>query len=421
MRAASRPIQRPIDAKLLVVDRRGRVSHRNRVDFVQALRPGDLVIANDAATLPASLCGRHLPTRRAIEVRLAGRDSLAPHSVHRFTAVLFGDGDFRTRTEDRPLPPVVTPGDRLRLGPLQATITDLLWNHPRLVRLEFEGSSREIWEGLAAHGRPIQYAHVPTAIAVWDTWTRIAGPPVAFEPPSAGFVIDWNALRLMTTRGIRFATLTHAAGISSTGDPQLDARLPFDEPYEIPSRTARLIASARDDGARIVAIGTTVVRALEHAATFPGSVRVGEGLANQRIGPHTRLRIVDAILSGTHEPGTSHYELLRAFVDGRTLGRMDRALVAHGYRTHEFGDSILVERRATGRTSVVQRIDDGANRGADGDPTEHANRPGDREAFGIVRAAETPAPHVAAPRADPCADEQAVPDRIPLAAPDHRL
>src|SRR5262249_34140017 len=90
---------------------------------------------------------------------------------------------------------------------------------------------------------------------------------------------------------------------------------------------------------RIVAVGTTVVRALEHAGG-----RAGTGVATQRIGAGTKLRIVDAILSGTHEPGTSHYELLRAFVDDVTLARADAALVAHGYRTHEFGDSVLMHR-----------------------------------------------------------------------------
>jgi S-adenosylmethionine:tRNA ribosyltransferase-isomerase len=421
MIAASRPVQRSTDAKLLVVDRQARVRHWSRADFVQALHPGDLVIANDAATLPASLTGHHLPSGRKIEVRLAGRDSLAPDSVKRFTAVLFGDGDFRMRTEDRPLPPAVKPGDQVRLGPLRATITDVLWNHSRLVRLEFDGPARAIWEGLARHGRPIQYAHMPAPIALWDTWTRIAGPPAAFEPPSAGFVIDWNALAVMTQRGIHFATLTHAAGISSTGDPILDAMLPFDEPYEIPLRTADLVARVRAEGGRIIAIGTTVVRALEHAATSHGSLRAGEGLADQRIGRETRLRVVDAILSGTHEPGTSHYELLRAFVDGETLGRMDRELNAHGYRTHEFGDSVLVERHCAGRLSVVERVDDGANCGADADAAENPDRPGDRETFAVVRSTNAPAPDIAARRTDPRADEQALPHGVALAALHGRL
>ena len=216
-------------------------------------------------------------------------------------------------------------GDRLALGPLAATIVRRLRDHPRLVALEFEGPPGAIWEGLARHGRPIQYAHVPQPLVLWDTWTPIAGPPVAFEPPSAGFVLDWRALSSMAKRGVRFATITHAAGMSSTGDPLLDALLPFDEPYRIPERTAREIVHARAEGRRVIAIGTTVVRALEHAAARDGIVRAGEGLATQRIGPSSRLRVVDAILSGTHEPGSSHYELLRAFADDATLGRIDRS------------------------------------------------------------------------------------------------
>jgi S-adenosylmethionine:tRNA ribosyltransferase-isomerase len=166
---------------------------------------------------------------------------------------------------------------------------------------------------------------------------------VAFEPPSAGFVLDWAALASLTARGIRFATITHAAGISSTGDAELDALLPFDEPYRIPAFTARAIQSARAGGGRIMALGTTVVRALEHAAAATGIVPAGEGVATQRIGPSTLLRVVDAILSGTHEPGASHYELLRAFADNETLTAISRELDAHDYRTHEFGDSIFLE------------------------------------------------------------------------------
>jgi S-adenosylmethionine:tRNA ribosyltransferase-isomerase len=183
------------------------------------------------------------------------------------------------------------------------------------------------------------------SLALWDVWTRIAGPPVAFEPPSAGFVLDWQLLAAVRRQGVEFATLTHAAGISSTGDPQLDAQLPFDEPYRIPDSTAALIRRTRASGGRIIAIGTTVVRALEDAACEDGTVRAGEGIARLRIGGATHLRVVDMILSGTHEPGTSHYELLHAFADPATLSRADRELQAHRYRTHEFGDSVLIAKR----------------------------------------------------------------------------
>ena len=109
------------------------------VAFVEFLCPDDVVIANDAATLPASLSGVHQQTGKPIEVRLAGRPSLDPMDVKRFSAVVFGEGDFHMRTEDRPLPPVLKVGDTLLLGPLRATVEGLL-DHPRLVSLLFSGT-----------------------------------------------------------------------------------------------------------------------------------------------------------------------------------------------------------------------------------------------------------------------------------------
>jgi S-adenosylmethionine:tRNA ribosyltransferase-isomerase len=347
MNAANRPAQRPTDAKLLVVDACRRIGHAPRSAFVELLRRGDLVVANDAATLPASLRGVHGRTGTPVEVRLAGRFSLKPEDVNRFSAVVFGAGDFHTRTEDRPAPPPLSAGDRLVLGPLRATVEHTL-GHARLVSLLFDGSADEVWAGLARHGRPIQYAHVPEPLALWDVWTRIAGPPVAFEPPSAGFALDWRALASMRVRGVEFETITHAAGISSTGDEELDRLLPFDEPYRIPEATAAAVKRAKARGGRVVAVGTTVVRALEHAASVSGHVRAGHGVATQRIGPSSRLRVVDAILSGTHERGTSHYELLRAFLDEETLRLATAELDARGYLTHEFGDSVLIERVVPG-------------------------------------------------------------------------
>ena len=343
MIAAARPIQRPGDAKLLVINRDGRISHGLRSDFGRLLRTGDLIVANDAATMPASLKGTHKPTGEPIEVRLAGRLSVGAYDVQEFSAVVFGAGDFHTPTEFRPAPPNISAGDRLVLGPLLATVEHTL-GHPRLIELRFDGTPDSIWAGIARHGRPIQYAYVPMALEVWDVWSPIAGPPVAFEPPSAGFALDWRAVADLRARGVRFATITHAAGISSTGDADLDRRLPLDEPYRIPESTAEAIELALGRGGRIIAIGTTVVRALEDAAGWDGRVRPGDGLARKRIGSATRLRVVDAILSGTHEPGTSHFELLRAFADDATLERASQELEVREYKTHEFGDSVLIER-----------------------------------------------------------------------------
>ncbi len=341
---AAAAVQRPPDARLMVVDAFGHVVHKRRADFPVLVQSGDVVIANDAATLPASLFGIHVATGSPIELRLAGRRSLRPQQIDRFTAVAFGAGDFRTPTESRPLPPAFSAGDLLQLGPLEAIVRAIL-DHPRLIEVTFRGSPQEIWEGLARYGRPIQYSYLSAPLALWDTWTTIASRPVAFEAPSAGFLLDWRLVHTLRAREATFATLTHAAGISSTGDARLDAMFPLAEAYEIPVRTANAIDTARRRGARVIAVGTTVVRALEDAAASDGRVRAGCASATRRVGALTRLQIVDALVTGQHEPGTSHYELLRAFQDDSVLRQMTAEAEMNGYRTHEFGDSLFIARR----------------------------------------------------------------------------
>jgi S-adenosylmethionine:tRNA ribosyltransferase-isomerase len=329
-------------AKLLTVEANGALRHLPRIQLSSLFSAGDLIVANDAATLPASLVGVHCVSGKPMEVRLAAWVSI--YDPTQFAAIAFGGGDHRVRTEDRLPPPPLSPGDRLGLGPLTAVVEDLL-DHPRLFRLRFLSDPATILAGLTRHGRPIQYAHTKQPLALWDVWTRIAAEPIAFEAPSAGFALDWRALASWRRRGIVFATLAHAAGISSTGDPTLDLRLPFDEPYNIPQQTAAAIACTRSNGGRIVAIGTTVVRALESAANPDGGVRAGYGIATGRIGRGTSLRVVDAIVTGVHQPGDSHFELLRAFATDALLDQVSEAFRAHHYLPHDFGDSMLLERQ----------------------------------------------------------------------------
>ena len=330
-------------AKLLVADADGGISHLPRAALACLFRPGDLVVANDAATLPASLQGVHRPTGEPIEARLAGWVSF--RDPVRFVAVAFGTGDHRVPTEDRPPPPPLSAGDQLEFGPLIASVEGLL-DHPRLVRVRFAGSPASVMRGLVQHGRPIQYAHIPEPLRLWDVWTKIAADPIAFELPSAGFALDWQTLKRWHELGVAFATLSHAAGLSSTGDAALDQRFPLDEFYRIPAECASVIEAAKSGSGRVIAIGTSVVRALESAANADGTVRAGEGRASGRIARGAPLRVVDAVLTGVHQPGESHYELLRAFADDRVLDIVRDAVEERDYRPHEFGDSLLIERQA---------------------------------------------------------------------------
>ena len=321
-------------------------------DFPGLFQPGDLLVINDAATLPASLSGLHERTGQAIELRLAARDSLEPRRVSVWDAVLFGEGDHRTPTEARSAPPAVLPGDVLTFGPLHARV-DAVLGHPRLLRIAFAGTSESIWQGLARQGRPIQYAHVPEPLALWDVWTKIAGPPVALEAPSAGYLLDWATLAALPDRGVEVVSLTHAAGLSSTGDAALDRRLPLPEPYAIGAGTALAVQRTRLALGRVIALGTTVARALESAADAAGRVRAGKGLATLRLGPDSMPRVVDVIVSGVHERGTSHDALLRAFVDDATLDEALARMEAEHFRHHEFGDAVWVARSPRARAPTV--------------------------------------------------------------------
>lgn len=336
--------------KLLVAEADGALQHLPRAALGSLFRPGDLVVANDAATLPASLKGVHRPSGAPIEVRLAAWVKFRDPT--RFVAIAFGAGDHRTPTEDRPPPPPLSEDDRLEFGPLAATVEHRL-DHPRLVRLRFGGARATVLQGIARRGRPVQYAHVPPPLALWDVWTKIAADPVAFEPPSAGFALDWRTLARWRERGVAFATLSHAAGLSSTGDAALDRRLPFDEFFSVSDACASAIETVKTNSGRIIAIGTSVVRALESAAAADGTVRPGEGRASGRIKPGVRLNVVDAILTGVHQPGESHYELLRAFAEDGVLNRVGAAAAERGYRPHEFGDSLLIERRLRFRPGIA--------------------------------------------------------------------
>jgi S-adenosylmethionine:tRNA ribosyltransferase-isomerase len=153
-------------AKLLVADANGVISHlpRAALGSLYLFQRRDLVVANDAATLPASLQGVHRPTGEPIQARLAGWVSFRDPT--RFIAVVFGAGDYSILTEDRAPSPPLLAGDQLEFGPLIASVR--LADHPRLVRLGFAGSPASVMRDLVRYGRPIQYAHIPEPLMLWD-------------------------------------------------------------------------------------------------------------------------------------------------------------------------------------------------------------------------------------------------------------
>jgi S-adenosylmethionine:tRNA ribosyltransferase-isomerase len=326
-----------LDARMLLIDPAQRTVGEGSVAGLPALLgPGDVVVVNDAATLPASLRGE---TERGetIEVRLVE----AP-LTERTRAVLFGALDYRTPTERRPPPPKVKEGDTLWLGGVRVTVSHVSALSPRLVELALPADAHARFRAVFAAGRPIQYAYAPEPRALFEVQTAFATRPWAVEMPSAARPLCVETLLGMRRRGAEVLALTHAAGLSATGDAALDAALPLPERYDIPACTAERVRAAQREGRRIVAIGTSVVRALEDSYARHGQVVEGLALAERVLGPETRPAVVSGLLTGIHAPGESHYRLLEAFVDPETLAAALALATAKRYRSHELGESCLV-------------------------------------------------------------------------------
>jgi S-adenosylmethionine:tRNA ribosyltransferase-isomerase len=254
------------------------------------------------------------------------------------------------------VPPRVSAGTELVLGDrLRARVIDLSALSDRLVTLAFDQRGAELWQSLYALGRPIQYAHLAAPLELWSVQTVYASRPWAVEPPSAGLPLGWDLLTALRRRGVSLARVTHAAGLSATGDAAVDGALPFPERYEIPEDTVRAIALARAAGKAVIAVGTTVVRALEGCARRHGELRAGSGVTELRIGPGFDARVVTGLVSGMHEPHESHYALLGAFVPEPLLETSFRHALDAGYMGHEFGDVTLVLDGVAARSDSLVR------------------------------------------------------------------
>ena len=156
--------------------------------------------------------------------------------------------------------------------------------------------------------------------------------------PSAARPFSAELVAQLVAGGVQFAPITLHSGVSS-----LEAgERPYPERYRVPPETARLVNAARRWGGRVIAVGTTVVRALETVADADGVVTAGAGLTDLVVTPERGVRAVDGLLTGWHEPESSHLQLLEAVAGPELLERSYDAARAAGYRWHEFGDSHLI-------------------------------------------------------------------------------
>jgi S-adenosylmethionine:tRNA-ribosyltransferase-isomerase (queuine synthetase) len=304
----------------------GEVSHHGFGDLPGLLFPGDLLVVNTSATLPAQV-----RTADGLAVHFSGPRPDGSWLVELRQLI---DKISRPNASGSPGQRISLPGGAVLT--LEGRATARLWR----ARL-----STAVVPYLLRYGIPIRYSYVPRGWPLSAYQTVFAREPGSAEMPSAGRPFTPSVVTRLVAGGVLIAPLTLHCGVSS-----LEAdEDPYPEPFDVPPATADLVNHVRAHGGRVIAGGTTVVRALETAAQRrrargapDGRVAAAAGWTSHVVTPETGVTVVDGLLTGLHEPRSSHLRMLAAFAGPGLLARCYQAAIAAGYLWHEFGDVHLL-------------------------------------------------------------------------------
>lgn len=313
--------------RLLVSDQ-GSTTHARFRELSRYLRAGDLLVVNDSATLSA-----------AVDAWI-GND---PVVLHFSTWLDDGSWVVEVRSPDGHPADWSTLRSGLKVhlpSGVTATLAEpWLPSGRRLWTAGIDGTDSVIrW--LQRRGRPITYAYVREHWSADHYDTVFGRKPGSAEMPSAGRPFTDRMVTDLVTSGIAIAPITLHTGVSSpeTGEP------PSPERFAVPASTARLVNETRTAGGRVIAVGTTVTRALETVASVEGRIQAGSGWTDLVLGADRPTRVIDGLVTGWHAPGASHLELLQAVVGVQAVREAYNSALAAGYLWHEFGDSALLLR-----------------------------------------------------------------------------
>ncbi|MFF1723994.1 S-adenosylmethionine:tRNA ribosyltransferase-isomerase [Streptomyces sviceus] len=316
------------DAVRLLVSRGTEVSHHSFGELPRLLRAGDLLVVNTSPTLAAAVDGRIGHARVVVHFSTRGDDGR--------WAVELRDPDGRGTTRARAGGPAGTEvrlpgGGRLVL---EEAVSGRLW-WARVCGGEVLGLLRE-------HGRPIRYSYTERdqPLSVYQTVFALPSPDGSgsAEMPSAARPFTARLVAELVSRGVRFAPVTLHTGVASAEAHEP----PYPERFSVPEASARLINAAKAGDGRVVAVGTTAVRAVESAAGADGVVRARAGWTDLVVTPERGVRVVDGLLTGLHEPEASHLLMLEAVAGRAAIDRGYEEALRRSYLWHEFGDVHLL-------------------------------------------------------------------------------
>ncbi|WP_199037607.1 S-adenosylmethionine:tRNA ribosyltransferase-isomerase [Glycomyces salinus] len=304
------------DVRLLVSDRdTGAITHHRFADLPSLVRPGDLLVVNNSATMPASV-----PTKHGWRLHFS---STRP------------DGSWLVELRDGPNP---------YLGDVPGRAVHL----PGGVKLHLEERfGKRLWvtrplldsvpDYLERHGKPIRYSYVDRDWPIETYQTVFATVPGSAEMPSAARPFTAQIVTRLVSAGVGIAPITLHTGVASLESDED----PYPEWFEVGAYTARAVNATREAGGRVIAVGTTVVRALE-SAVDNGRAVPASGHTSRIISPTEPPELVDGLLTGFHEPRSTHLSMLEAISDTELLRESYEAAIEHRYLWHEFGDVHLI-------------------------------------------------------------------------------
>jgi S-adenosylmethionine:tRNA ribosyltransferase-isomerase len=323
--------------RLMVADAaQAHITHATFSELPEFLSCGDLVVVNVSQTLPAAVAATRADGS-AVRVHFATR---APQLDDRWRVVELRSADGASPAGGRAGETITLPGPDPTQPQLALVAPYASGSRLMLARLDGVGGERIFMDLLRMHGEPIRYGYVarPWPLSAYqNVYARIPG---SAEMPSAGRPFTHGLISELATRGIGVAPITLHAGVSS---PERHEP-PFPEEYEVPGSTARLVNLTHANGGRVIAVGTTVVRALETVARPGGEVTAGDGWTGLVIDPDRGIHAVDGLITGWHEPEASHLRMLAALAGEPFLDRCYQAALDDSYLWHEFGDSHLILR-----------------------------------------------------------------------------
>jgi len=317
------------EVKLMVAHREsGAIEHRRFRALPELLNRGDLLVINTSGTLPAAVPAQR-PDGGALKLHVSTR---APGLGAEFRIVELRSGDGGRPERGRA-------GERLALaGGAGVELVAPYAAGARLHLARFAELGGSLEEYLSRHGQPIRYGYVERSWPLQSYQNVYAQEPGSAEMPSAGRPFTAELITRLVANGVLMAPVTLHTGVSS---PERHEP-PCPEFYEVPRSTVTVLEAVRREGGRVIAVGTTVVRALESAAEIDRRVQAARGWTNLVIGAERHLRAVDGLITGWHEPEASHLQMLAAVAGPSLLRSSYEAALDHGYLWHEFGDSHLI-------------------------------------------------------------------------------